>query len=53
MAEIVDIGKRLDRSQRPLPPAPPIVAKILWFTGVRYEPIPTPVAKPAVTSAKK
>ncbi len=36
MAEIVSIGERLGQVQR-LPPAMPVNAKILFFTGIRYE----------------
>lgn len=53
MAEIVDIGKRVDRPQSQSPSASPMVAKILLFTGVRYEPIPAPAGHPAATTAKK
>lgn len=36
MAEIVMIRERLEQAHR-LPPSMPVNAKILFFTGVRYE----------------
>lgn len=56
MAEIVRIRDRLEQAHR-LPPAMPVKAKILFFTGVRYErqddSIPIPSGNNAANSKKK